>query len=96
MKENQRVFVNILDKEYQVACKAEERDELISAASELDERMRAIKSSGAIIGLERMAVMAALNLCHELQLVRKGSKPADTSSLERIAHKLEKALGSTN
>ncbi len=87
------VYVNILDKDYQVACPESEKPALNRAAEELDERMRAIRSSGSIIGVERIAVMAALNLCHELQQMKnQGGAPADTEVLERMANKLDKAL----
>jgi len=87
--------VNILDKDYQVACPDGEKTALNRAASELDKRMRAIKSSGSIVGLERIAVMTALNLCHELQQAKSGGNENDTQALERIAKKLDVALNIT-
>lgn len=89
--------VNILDKGYQVACPPEERDALLRAANELDARMRAIRASGSIVGLERIAVMAALNLSHELLQTSQSlntPKVMDQDALERIAKKLEGALDS--
>jgi cell division protein ZapA len=88
------VSVSILDKEYQVACPPEERDALIAAARELDIRMRDIRQSGTVIGLERIAVMAALNLSHEL-LQAKGEPAApqmDGDQLQRLCDKLDQAL----
>ncbi len=58
--------VHILGKDYQVSCPSDERESLIRAASELDRRMKTIRQSGAVLGLERIAVMAALNLSHEV------------------------------
>lgn len=58
--------VHILGKDYQVACPSDERDALLNAAIELDRRMKAIRQTGAVIGVERIAVMAALNLAHEV------------------------------
>lgn len=87
--------VSILDKQYQVACSQDGQEALALAANELDARMRAIRSSGSIIGLERIAVMAALNLSHELLQTTKSlsiSRPADQDALERIAKKLDHAL----
>ncbi|MFL0811412.1 MAG: cell division protein ZapA [Agarilytica sp.] len=84
--------VNILDKEYQVACPENEKNALSQAANELDNRMRAIRDSGSIIGLERIAVMTALNLCHELQQAKHSGPSADSESLERMAKKLDEAL----
>jgi cell division protein ZapA len=62
----QTVTVKILDKEYQVACPDEQKAELIVSASYLDKQMRSIRETGKVIGLERIAVMAALNISHEL------------------------------
>ncbi len=94
---NETVFVKILDKEYQVACPREERQALVESAQLLDERMKAIKGTGAVIGLERIAVMAALNLSHELLQARQsggtggGSSQAD---LQRLNDKLDRSLES--
>lgn len=99
MAESNTVNVNILDKEYQIACPPEEREALRSAASELDGRMRGIRNSGSVIGLDRIAVMAALNLCHELQQLQGtgggASSPAlDKETLARLKKKIDKALES--
>lgn len=95
MSDNQRVYVSILDKEYQIACPANEREALHKAAQELDSRMRAIRNSGTIVGIERIAVMAALNLCHELNRNRDESiseAQHTHSSLNKIIEKLDRAL----
>ncbi len=91
---NETVFVKILDKEYQVACPREERQALIESAQLLDDRMKAIRGSGAVIGLERIAVMAALNLSHELLQAKNlaNSSPADTLGLQRLSEKIERVL----
>ena len=60
------VAVKILDKEYQVSCPPSEQDALLKSARYLDESMRKIKSRGNIHGLEKIAVMAALNITHEM------------------------------
>lgn len=60
------VTVRILDKEYQIACPANEQADLLRCAEMLNERMREIRDHGKVIGLERVAVMAALNISHEL------------------------------
>ncbi|MEM1191471.1 MAG: cell division protein ZapA [Pseudomonadota bacterium] len=70
--------VTILDKEYQVACPPEQQAELLLSARHLDEQMRAIRSTGKVIGLERIAVMAALNISHELLQTRNGVKAGGT------------------
>jgi len=94
---NETVFVKILDKEYQVACPREERQALQQSAQLLDERMKAIKNTGAVIGLERIAVMAALNLSHELlQAKMPGAAGINNNGddLQRLHDKLERALNS--
>lgn len=60
------VFINIFGKEYQVACKKEDQAALVSASTLLDNKMREIRSAGKVLGTERVAVMAALNIAHEL------------------------------
>jgi len=65
-EQNIPVVVHILDKEYRIACKKGEEEGLLSSARLLDAKMRGIRSSGKVIGTDRMAVMVALNLAHEL------------------------------
>jgi cell division protein ZapA len=69
-----RVSVRLLDREYQVACPAEERADLLDSAEYLDAKMREVRDSGKVTGLERIAVISALNLANELiKLRRQGS-----------------------
>jgi len=63
---NNSVDIKILDKDYRVACPAEEQDALRASAEFLNGKLDEIRSKGSIIGTERIAVMAALNLAHEL------------------------------
>ncbi len=93
--DSKRVTVRILDKEYQVACRANEKEALLAAAQELDQRMRQVRNAGPnVLGADRIAVMVALNLCHELQQERQkttqGNIPEE--ALERLAAKLDQAL----
>ncbi|WP_304639159.1 cell division protein ZapA [Pseudomonas sp.] len=60
------VILHILDKEYRIACPPEERNNLEQAARHLDNKMREIRNSGKVIGVDRIAVMAALNISHEM------------------------------
>lgn len=91
-----RVQVKILDKEYQVSCPSHEKEALLLAASELDQRMRKVRNTGAMIGVDRIAVMVALNLCHELQeckrLLNERHPELTEQTLERIASKLDNVL----
>ncbi len=80
------VTVEILDKQYQVACQPEQELELIAAAKKLDQQMRDIRATGKVIGLERVAIMAALNLSHEVINLQEGKTPQNLNSHEdRIA-----------
>lgn len=95
MKEDiRRIYVQILDKEYHIACRPNEKDALLSAAEELDGRMRKVRHSGSVIGMDRIAVMVALNLCHELQQERatNGRSSLQEDELQRLSDKLEIAL----
>jgi len=90
---NETVNVRILDKEYQVACPSDERQALIDSAQLLNERMKTIRGTGSIVGLERIAVMAALNLSHELLQARQASGvTASQADLQRLHDKLDKNL----
>jgi cell division protein ZapA len=60
------VTIRILEKEYHVACPAGEKSQLMAAADLLNKKMRDIRDSGKVVGLDRVAVMAALNLANEL------------------------------
>ncbi len=60
------VSIRILEKEYQVSCPASEKADLLASAELLNEKMREIRDSGKVIGLDRVAVMAALNMANEL------------------------------
>lgn len=89
----QRVVITILDREFQVACAPDERQALLSAARELDSRMRRVRNSGSVIGMDRIAVMVALNLCHELQEARaKSEANVPDQALAQLARKLDAAL----
>ena len=62
--------VTILGRQFRVACTEDEQQELLKAVSYLDGKMREIRDSGKVIGVERIAIMAALNMAHELMSVR--------------------------
>lgn len=92
MSTTETIAVHILDKEYQVACPPEERDSLIHAAGELDHRMRSIRQSGAVIGVERIAVMAALNLAYEVIKLSEKGEELDKDLLTSMCQKVENIL----
>ena len=90
--------IRILDKEYQVNCKPEEREALELSAKLLDEKMEEIRRGSHIIGVERIAVMAALNLAHDLIRSEQAVKAdAETSQLlQSLNVKLNSALSDLN
>lgn len=83
--------VELLGKEYMVACPAEARQDLERAGNLLDERMQEIKSQGKLYGVERVAIMAALNLAHDLLNATGGSQSMQTQ-IAQMNTKLENAL----
>lgn len=95
MNQPNTVTVKILDKEYQVACPEEQEAALTSSARYLDKQMRKIRDTGRVIGVERIAVMAALNISFELLQAAGGGaeagKPSD-DAVKRINRKLDEAL----
>ncbi len=84
---NPAVTVSILDKDYLVTCSDEERHDLMRSADFLDKKMREIRDNGKVIGADRIAVMAALNISHEL-LNRDGNNPK-TSADEQIGTRIK-------
>lgn len=92
------VSVRILEKEYQVACPASERTNLLDSAEILNAKMREIRDSGKVVGLDRIAVMAALNMANDLLNAQARDKNLEGNVGQRIkliADRVESALGSS-
>lgn len=93
---NAQVSVRILDKEYQVACSPEERTDLLDSAEVLNAMMMEIRDSGRVVGLDRIAVMAALNMANDLihAQARDRLLEGDLSSrLKIISDRVDSVLG---
>ena len=91
-----QVSVRILDKEEQVACPASERTDLLDSAEILNEKMREIRDSGRVVGLDRIAVMAALNMANELLRAQARDKLLDgdvSDRLKLISDRVESVQG---
>ena len=91
-----QVSVRILDKEYQVACPASERTDLLDSAEILNSKMLEIRDSGRIVGLDRIAVMAALNMANDLlhAQARDRVMEGDVSTrLKIISDRVDSVLG---
>ncbi len=89
------VVVRILDKEYQVSCPPSEQDALLKSARYLDENMRKIKARGNIHGLEKISVMAALNITHEMlskSLQLNESKHITMQQVKFLEDKIDRSL----
>jgi cell division protein ZapA len=90
-----RVSVRLLDREYQVACSAEERSDLLDSAEYLDAKMREVRDSGKVVGLDRIAVISALNLANELIKLRRTGSVVDVdvgAKLRTLRERVESAL----
>lgn len=98
VSESKPVVVNILGKEYRIACPQEERESLLQSAAYLDEKMREIRDRGRTTGSDNIAVMAALNITHELINKQGHAEKIDNSFSSRVKNlqsKIEAALSST-
>ncbi|WP_290705159.1 cell division protein ZapA [Amphritea sp.] len=86
------ISVSLMGKEYMVACPAEAEPELLKAAAYLDKKMQEIKASGRIIGTEKVAVMAALNIAYELHNNQTSEQQAISNRLGQLSQLIEAAL----
>ena len=86
------VAVRILDKEYRVSCAPDEQAGLRESARMLDQRMREIRQSGRVIGVDRIAVMAALNIAYELIKIQHNQVQGE-QDLDRRLRDLQDRLG---
>ena len=91
---NLSIKIRILDKDYQVNCRPDEQDALKASATLLSNKMEEIRSGSNIIGIERIAVMAALNLTHDLLQSEDSAKrdAAASKLLEAADNKLDSVL----
>jgi cell division protein ZapA len=96
-KEPAHVTVRILEKEYFVSCPQDERADLLDSAEYLNKKMREIRDTGKVVGADRIAVMAALNMASELLRLRKneGDTNAVTGRVKQIRERVENALQRT-
>ncbi|MDD5035739.1 MAG: cell division protein ZapA [Methylococcaceae bacterium] len=84
------IKVYLLGKEYPIVCPQGEVNDLLIAANYLDDQMRKIRDTGRVIGTERIAVMAALNIAHELIQTQQQNKRLSTDFGERAEMMSEK------
>lgn len=86
------VDIKVLDKDYRIACPREEQNELLASARYLDDRMREIRQSGRVIGTDRIAVLAALNIVHELLQIQRTPTGVDNEVFRRLG-RLQERIG---
>ena len=89
------VSVRILDKEFLVSCPEEEEISLRTSAQYLDRKMREIRDSGKIVGMDRIAVMAALNITHDLlnnKHLNDDINKSVSTKVKNLQEKIEQAL----
>ena len=94
MTQSQTVTVRILDKDYHIACPVSESTNLERAAEYLDKKMREIRRAGKVIGAERIAVMAALNITHELQSKQHNDlfSTDDSAQIQQLVSRVQDTL----
>ena len=95
MSATEPVSIRLLDREYTVGCDPDERDSLMTAARLLDGKMREVRGTNRMAALDRVAVLAALNLAHELQQLRHDADHRDrelTRTLAELQRKLDAVL----
>ena len=84
------VDVKIMGREFTISCVEEEREDLLSAVSYLNKKMSEISDSGKVIGVERIAIMAALNLSHELLSTKSGN--VDVGDVKRRLNAMQDSI----
>lgn len=88
--EAQSVTVSILGKEYQISCPPSEEEALRKSARYLDDQMSRIRARGSTLGFEKIAVMAALNISHELLKKSQQVNESETGSVRELKQLEEK------
>ncbi len=83
--------VTIMGREFRIACKEEERQQLLDAVAFLEKRMREVKETGKVVGTERIALIAALQIAHELLSTRVSDK-FDLGEIRRRINSMQETL----
>ena len=90
MSKSEPLTITIMDKEYRVACPPEEKENLLASADLLNDKLMEIKQQGSVIGTERIAIMAALNMSHDI--LHGQSLEAEHNDLNQRIDKLSQRI----
>ena len=90
--EGKTIPVNIMGREFRVACADDERPQLTAAVAYLNEKMEAVKARSKSAGIDRVAIMAALNIAHEYLTMRVAGSGSDIAEIKRRLGDLEGAI----
>jgi len=91
MKDGRAIEVTVLDRTLKIACKEDEKADLLNAVEYLDAKMREIKANSKVLSVERVAIMAALNMAHELLSAQRASG-FDSEAFERRMKSMAEAI----
>lgn len=98
MSNAKSIDVSIMGREFTVACTDEERAGLLEAVNYLDKKMHDIRDTGKVVGIDRIAIMAALNMSHELLHTKTGD--VDIGDYKRrisaMQNQIDEAMASQN
>ena len=92
MSETKSLQITIMGRDFRVACAEHEQAGLLQAVDYLNKKMLEIRDSGKVIGLERIAIMAALNIAHEFLSTKVGGGDFDMAELKRRMTSMETAI----
>lgn len=90
------VTVRILDQDFRIACDPGEEDSLLAASRHLNQKMQELRATGKVIGAERIAIMVALNLTHDLLQLRDTTEKASAGLTQRIRQMRERLDSALN
>lgn len=92
--DTQTVTITLMDKQYQISCNPQEREELLESARLLNQNMLNIRQSGGVIGLERIAIIAGLNVAHEMVKSQKSGSANEfvSAGIERLRDKIDSSI----
>jgi cell division protein ZapA len=94
MSKPEALTITVMDKEYRVACPPEEKENLLASAKLLNDKLNEIKQQGSVIGTERIAIMAALNMSHEILHNQKlaGDMESVNERVERLSERITDSM----